>query len=134
METDIFLELDYPFFAHQRLRGCLHQIRRYISVSYLLTYFTTGWFGGCFPFYHIFCSIFKIIHFCNNYPLHIVIYNLTFILGRIQPYFDLYLVIQGHSFSLYYTVPCTGILFHLVQFFKIPILIHLLRGRLRPVH
>ena len=24
-------------FAHQRLRGCLHQIRRYISVSYLLT-------------------------------------------------------------------------------------------------
>ena len=43
------VSLDYEFFgnwhlsgtglslfAHQRLRGCLHQIRRYISVSYLL--------------------------------------------------------------------------------------------------
>ena len=27
--------------AHQRLRGCLHQFQRYISVSYLLTYLLT---------------------------------------------------------------------------------------------
>ena len=92
-------------------------------------YFTTGCFGGSSPFYHIFCSIFNIIHFCNNYLLHILIYKLIYVLGRIRPYFDLYLVIQGHSFSLYYTVFCTGILFHLVQLFKILILIHLFRGR-----
>ena len=73
------------------------------------------------------------MHFCNNYPFHIVIYNLIYVSGRIRPYSDLYLVIQGHSFLLYYTVPCTGIMFHLVQFFKIPILTHLLRGQVRPV-
>ena len=85
--------------------------------------------SGCSPFYHFFCSILHIIHFCNNYLLHLVIYNLTHILGRIRPHFDLYLVIQGHSLLLYYTVSCTGFLFRLVQFFKISILIHLLTGR-----
>ena len=89
-----------------------------------------GWFGGCSPFYHIFCSILHIIHFWNNYLLYIVTYNLTYNLGRIRPHFDLYLVIQGHSFSLYYTVSCAGILFHLVQLFQILILIYLLTGRL----
>ena len=89
--------------------------------------------SGCSPFYHFFCSILHIIHFCNNYLLHLVIYNLTHILGRIRPHFDLYLVIQGHSLSLYYTVSCTGFLFRLVQFFKISILIHLLTGRVWPV-
>ena len=82
-------------------------------------YFTTGWFGCCSPFYYIFCNIFNTIHFFNYYILHILIYKLIYILGRIRPSFDLYLVIQGHSHSLYYTVSGTGILFHLVQVLKI---------------
>ena len=45
------------------------------------------------------------------------------------PYFDLHLVIQGQSFSLYSTLSCTGILFYLVQVFKILILFPLPRGR-----
>ena len=95
--------------------------------SFLLS---TGWFGGCSPLYHIFCSILHIIYFSNNYLLYIVSYNLIYILGRIPPHLDLYLVFQGHSFSLYYTVSCTGTLFHLVQLFQILILIHLVTGRL----
>ena len=95
--------------------------------SFLLS---TGWFGGCSPLCHIFCSILHIIYFSNNYLLYIVSYNLIYILGRIPPHLDLYLVFQGHSFSLYYTVFCTGILFHLVQLFQILILIHLVTGRL----
>ena len=86
--------------------------------------------AGCSPLYHIFCTILHIIYFSNNYLLYIVSYNLIYILGRIPPHLDLYLVFQGHSFSLYYTVFCTGILFHLVQLFQILILIHLVTGRL----
>ena len=36
METDLFSVTGLSLFAHQRLRGCLHQFRRYIRVSYLL--------------------------------------------------------------------------------------------------
>ena len=37
MDTGLFFGNGLSLFGHQRLRGCLHQFRHFISVSYLLT-------------------------------------------------------------------------------------------------
>ena len=53
MDTDLLFGSGLSLFAHQCLRGCLHQIRRFINASYLLTLYSPGCSPWCLtPFCH----------------------------------------------------------------------------------